>query len=204
MAIFDERDYSQFADFPDDPTDPTDPTDPVPPPVATGGGDMASAGKPPVPPPGYVPPPYGGPTRPDVGAVPLFDAPDFVAPDPQDILNDPSYLWRVSQGERALQQSAAARGTLRTGGTLKGLIDYGQSAASQEYASAFDRATQTYGLQYRAAQDEYAPRLAQWGAENLANSAEFNRLWDMYLSNLNDQFRHDELVYNSGNETTSP
>jgi hypothetical protein len=56
-----------------------------------------------------------------------------------DFQQDPSYQFRLNQGEGALQSSAAARGGLLNGGTLKAISDYGQNAASQEYASAYNR-----------------------------------------------------------------
>jgi hypothetical protein len=52
---------------------------------------------------------------------------------------DPSYGFRFNQGLDALQKSAASRGTLLTGGTLKGITNYGQNAASQEYGADFGR-----------------------------------------------------------------
>jgi len=52
---------------------------------------------------------------------------------------DPSYGFDFSEGLRALQASAAAKGTLLTGGTLKGLMRYGIGAASREYGNVFDR-----------------------------------------------------------------
>lgn len=58
-----------------------------------------------------------------------------------DFQADPSYQFRLDQGEGALQASAAARGGLLNGGTLKAISDYGQNAASQEYASAYNRYT---------------------------------------------------------------
>lgn len=58
---------------------------------------------------------------------------------PSDLTTDPSYKWRLDQGEKALQASAAARGGLLTGQGLKDISDYGQNAASQEYQAAFDR-----------------------------------------------------------------
>lgn len=57
-----------------------------------------------------------------------------------DPMIDPGYQWRADQGSRALQRSAAAKGTLLTSGTLMDLMDYNQGLASQEYASAWDRA----------------------------------------------------------------
>ena len=47
--------------------------------------------------------------------------------------NSPGYQFRLGEGLKALERSAAARGTLLTGGTLKGLTRYGQEFASNEY-----------------------------------------------------------------------
>lgn len=54
--------------------------------------------------------------------------------------DDPSYQFRLGEGQKVLERSAAARGTLLGGGTLKALTNYGQQAASQEYQAAYDRA----------------------------------------------------------------
>ncbi len=64
--------------------------------------------------------------------------------------DDPSYQWRFQQGEDAIQKSAAARGSLLTGGTLKDLLNYGQNAASQEYGAQFGRQYQLADLGFRA------------------------------------------------------
>lgn len=52
---------------------------------------------------------------------------------------DPGYAFRMSEGMKALERSAAARGGLLSGATLKGITRYGQDAASQEYQNAFNR-----------------------------------------------------------------
>jgi hypothetical protein len=70
----------------------------------------------------------------------------FEAPTGESMLVDPSYQFRLSEGQRALDASAAARGTLRTGGHLKDTIGYGQQFASQEYGNIYDRAAQQYGV----------------------------------------------------------
>ena len=44
----------------------------------------------------------------------------------QQLQMDPSYAFREQQGMKALQQSAAARGGLLSGTTLKGIQQYGQ------------------------------------------------------------------------------
>ena len=57
----------------------------------------------------------------------------------QDIYSDPSYQFRLQQGQNAIQSSAAAQGGLLTGATLKALQNYGQESASQEYSNAYNR-----------------------------------------------------------------
>lgn len=52
---------------------------------------------------------------------------------------DPGYAFRMSEGMKALERSAAARGGLMSGATLKGITRFGQDAASQEYQNAFNR-----------------------------------------------------------------
>jgi hypothetical protein len=52
---------------------------------------------------------------------------------------DPGYAFRQSEGMKALERSAAARGGLLSGGTLKGIQRFGQDLASQEYQNAFNR-----------------------------------------------------------------
>jgi hypothetical protein len=52
---------------------------------------------------------------------------------------DPGYAFRMSEGMKALERSAAARGGLLSGATLKGTQRYGQDLASQEFQNAFNR-----------------------------------------------------------------
>lgn len=52
---------------------------------------------------------------------------------------DPGYGFRMSEGMKALERSAAARGNLLSGSTLKGVQRFGQDLASQEYTNAFNR-----------------------------------------------------------------
>ena len=72
---------------------------------------------------------------------------------------DPGYQFRLQQGQQALENSAAASGMLRTGGTMKGLMDYNQAAASQEYDKSYGRALGEYQMGYgqdvRSDQDQF-------------------------------------------------
>ncbi len=52
---------------------------------------------------------------------------------------DPGYAFRMSEGMKALERSAAQRGGLLSGATLRGIQRYGQDLASQEYMNAFNR-----------------------------------------------------------------
>lgn len=52
---------------------------------------------------------------------------------------DPGYQFRMSEGLKALERSAAARGILSSGQTLKDITRFGQDTASQEYQNAFSR-----------------------------------------------------------------
>lgn len=52
---------------------------------------------------------------------------------------DPGYAFRMSEGMKALERSAAARGGLLSGATLKGTQRFGQDLASQEFTNAFNR-----------------------------------------------------------------
>jgi hypothetical protein len=52
---------------------------------------------------------------------------------------DPGYAFRQAEGMKALERSAAARGNLLSGSTMKGVQRFGQDLASQEYQNAFNR-----------------------------------------------------------------
>ncbi len=52
---------------------------------------------------------------------------------------DPGYAFRLSEGQKALERSAAARGGLMSGATGKALTRFGQDFGSQEYTNAFNR-----------------------------------------------------------------
>lgn len=82
---------------------------------------------------------------------------------------DPGYAFRLSEGQKALERSAAARGGLLSGATGKALTRYGQEMGSQEYQNAFNR----YQAE-RAAQLQPLQSLAgvgQTSANTLTNAA---------------------------------
>lgn len=52
---------------------------------------------------------------------------------------DPGYGFRLKQGQKALDASAAARGGLISGNALRAATAFGQDMGSQEYQNAFNR-----------------------------------------------------------------
>jgi hypothetical protein len=52
---------------------------------------------------------------------------------------DPGYAFRLQEGLKQLGHQAGARGGLISGQTLKGMQDYAQNSASNEYTNAFNR-----------------------------------------------------------------
>ena len=56
-----------------------------------------------------------------------------------DLVKDPGYQFRLDAGIKALEGSAAARGKLVSGDQLKGLTNYAEASASQEFGNAFAR-----------------------------------------------------------------
>lgn len=55
------------------------------------------------------------------------------------LVKDPGYQFRLQQGQQTLENSAAARGNLLSGATLKDLTGYAQGMASQEGQNAYNR-----------------------------------------------------------------
>ena len=99
---------------------------------------------------------------------------------------DPGYAFRMSEGMKGLERSAAARGGLLSGSTLKGIQRFGQDLGSQEYQNAFNRyqtersarlnplqtlagVGQTANTALGAAGQNYANQANQLGMTNAAN-----------------------------------
>ena len=88
---------------------------------------------------------------------------------------DPGYAFRLSEGQKALDRSAAARGGLISGGALKAAQRYGQDMGSQEYMNAFNRYQTERNAQLNPLQSlagvgqTTSTQLGQFGAANAAN-----------------------------------
>ena len=56
-----------------------------------------------------------------------------------DFTQDPGYQFRLAEGQKALDRSAASKGMNLSGAQLKASQSYGQNMGSQEYGNAYNR-----------------------------------------------------------------
>jgi hypothetical protein len=75
----------------------------------------------------------------------------------QQMYTDPGYQFRVEQGQRAVDRSAAARAGLQSGAALRAAARFGQEMGSQEYGNAYNRFLQQRQLQLQALQGLASP-----------------------------------------------
>lgn len=94
----------------------------------------------------------------------------------EDYQADPGYGFRLSEGLKAIQNSAAARGGLLSGAALKGISRYGQDLASNEYQNAYNRYQANQANQYNrlaniAGLGQTANAALQQAGQNYASGA---------------------------------
>jgi hypothetical protein len=93
-----------------------------------------------------------------------------------DFQQDPGYAFRIAEGMKALDRTAASRGGLLSGATLRGATRYGQDMASQEYTNAFNRyqtnrSNQLNPLQSLMGSGQTAANQVGAAGQNYANQA---------------------------------
>lgn len=74
----------------------------------------------------------------EYGAKSLGDAYGMLQPG-YDYKASPGYQFRLGEGLRGVENSAAARGLLQSGGTLKGIDRYAEGLAASDFGDAFNR-----------------------------------------------------------------
>jgi hypothetical protein len=89
---------------------------------------------------------------------------------------DPGYGFRLGEGLKAMSHQAGARGGLISGQTMKGMEEYRQGLASQEYGNAFNRyqtnrANMLQPLQSLAGVGQSANNALAQGGQSYANQA---------------------------------
>ncbi len=89
---------------------------------------------------------------------------EFVAPTAATEQNDPGYAFRMQEGQKALERSAAARGTVLGGAALKAATRYGQDYSSNEYEKVYGRAKGEYDTAFNVFQTNQANRFNRLAA----------------------------------------
>lgn len=73
-----------------------------------------------------------------------------------DYTTDPSYQFRLAEGQKSVDNSAASRGSTLSGAALKALQKYGQGMASTEFQNTFNRLSTVSGQGQNAAAQQGA------------------------------------------------
>ncbi len=127
------------------------------------------------------------------GAQP-FEFPDWVppeefeAPSYEAAMSDPGFQFRLKQGQLALERSAAAKGTLLTGGTLKGLMDYSQELAGEEYGQVYGRAADVYNKGYTSSLSEFEKNYGKAAGSYATNEELRAEAYDRSRSNAFENY----------------
>ena len=80
----------------------------------------------------------------------------------------PGYQFRLEEGQKAIDNAAAARGMLRSGGRAKAMTRFGQGLASDEFGHEFNRRAALAGLGQAATGNSANLRAALTGQANQA------------------------------------
>lgn len=161
-------------------------------------------------PPAYTPPP-------------AFSYDAFKAPTGETVMNEPGFQFGLDQGLQGLQQSAAARGVLNGGGTLKDVAAWANNYGSQKYGDAYNREATTYGMNranalgnyntnyqtqytdpynyaFQGAQAAFAPQMqgyaTQAAAGQRANEFNYGAAYDQYKDSYQQYLDQQNLLYN--------
>lgn len=132
-----------------------------------------------------------------------FKANTFAAPSLAEAEAEPGYAFARDQGIHALENNASARGVLRSGGTLKDFLSFGNKFAEQNYGNAFNRSKDVFntnegnrfnafntneGNRFNAYQANFGNALNTYGTNRDTAEHVFDRNykgdWDMYSSQM--------------------
>ena len=100
-----------------------------------------------------------------------------------DLTQDPGYAFRLEEGLKGLERSAAARGGLMGGAQMKAMEKYGQGMASQEYQNAYQRALDAYNSQMNLSNVGYN-RLASMAGLGQTTANQLSSAAGQYGSNI--------------------
>lgn len=128
--------------------------------------------------------------NPSLGAAGSLSMPwdqTFQAPTDVTEKNDPGYQFRLAEGQKALERSAAAKGGLLTGGTAADEGKYAQDYASNEYGNVYNRALGQYQQNYNQFQQGQADkynRLASLAGLGQVSASQLNSAGSQAAGNV--------------------
>jgi len=113
-----------------------------------------------------------------------------------DFVKDPGYQFRMDEGARGVDASAAARGGVLSGGAMKALARYNQGYASNEFGAAYDRFNNNLTSRYN--------RLAGLaGTGQTATNSGIAAGQAMQTANANARGQVSDAIGSAGNATSS-
>jgi len=98
-----------------------------------------------------------------------------------DPMIDPGFAFRLQEGQKAIERSKAAQGTLLSGGALKALNRFGQDYSSNEWGNAYNRARGAFENDRNFNEGSYQ------SAYNRAKG-EYDTAYNIFGNNQNTQF----------------
>jgi hypothetical protein len=84
-----------------------------------------------------------------------FEAPTQFKYGSEEFQTDPGYEFRLGEGMKGIENSAAARGGALSGAAIKEAARYNQGFASNEFQNAYTRASDTFGSNFDRALQKY-------------------------------------------------
>lgn len=104
-----------------------------------------------------------------------------------DFQADPGYQFRLGEGAKAIENSAAARGMQLSGPTLKALARFGQDFASNEYDQAWNRDSLEKQRKFNFLTGQSGTGLQTAGNVGALGAGASNQVADNYLQAANAQ-----------------
>lgn len=128
----------------------------------------------------------------------------FQAPSMSELQKDPGYQARLAAAQKGFERSAAARGSILSGGSQVALGRQQQELAANEYSNAFGRAYDTYQQRYGQFQDKLTASAGARGINENAYQTDVTNKLNQYGNRYNlwrdakdDQFRLADLGLNA-------
>lgn len=108
----------------------------------------------------------------------------FAAPTEAQAQASPGYQSAIDTANQAIQRSAAANGTLLTGGTLKDISAYDIGLADQNYQNVYQNALGDYNTALQAYQQNYNTAAQQYNQNYSQYLNGYNQALQSYMGNF--------------------